>query len=228
MKLNKPVGAASVLMRSDAALTVYYDGACPVCSREIALYRRQSGAERCVWVDASSCPEAELGSGLSRASALARFHVRRADGELLDGMRGFAALWRSLPRFAWVGRFASFGPLPLLLDAAYRMFLWVRPVWQGLRTAPTSKNPSMTSVPEPTALRVGNAGLAGAACAGSRHNQGGGANTVRSLLASNPGTPERDGPACAGATTRPPQTEFNFLIPTPAASTAQPTRKNAP
>ena len=27
------------------ALTVYFDGACPVCSREIAMYRRQPGAE---------------------------------------------------------------------------------------------------------------------------------------------------------------------------------------
>ncbi len=134
MKLNKADGDTSVSLRSGKALTVYYDGACPVCSREIALYRRQLGADQCVWVDASSCPEAELGNGLSRASALARFHVRRADGELVDGMRGFAALWRSLPRFAWAGRLASVGPIPLLLDAAYSVFLRVRPAWQLLRT----------------------------------------------------------------------------------------------
>jgi len=114
--------------RAGTALTVYYDGACPVCSREIAMYRRQPGAEQCVWVDASSCPESALGSGLSRDSALARFHVRRADGVLVDGMRGFTVLWRSLPRFAWAGRIASIGPLPFLLDAAYRVFLRARPL----------------------------------------------------------------------------------------------------
>ena len=137
MKLNKAVGAAPVSPQPGKALTVYYDGACPVCSREIALYRRQLGAEQCVWVDASSCPEADLGNGLSRASALARFHVRRADGELVNGVRGFGALWRSLPRFAWAGRIVSFGPFLLLLDAAYRVFLSVRPAWQMLRTVPT-------------------------------------------------------------------------------------------
>jgi predicted DCC family thiol-disulfide oxidoreductase YuxK len=124
---------------TNAALTVYYDGACPVCSREIAMYQRQVGAEQCVWIDASICAESALGEGLSRSNALTRFHVRRADGVLVDGMRGFALLWQALPRFAWAGRIASIGPVPLLLDAAYRVFLWVRPLWQGARKATTSK-----------------------------------------------------------------------------------------
>lgn len=113
-----------------APLTVYFDGGCPVCSAEIAHYRRQLGAQACQWVDAASCPEAELGPGLTRDTALQRFHVRRADGQLVDGMRGFAALWRVLPRTAWLGRLASFGPMPALLDAAYSVFLAVRPLWR--------------------------------------------------------------------------------------------------
>ena len=117
----------------EPALTVYFDGACPVCSREIAVYQRQPGAERCVWVDASSCPEAALGAGLSRDRALARFHVRQGDGVLVDGMRGFTLLWITLPRFAWLGRIASIGPLPGLLDVAYRIFLRVRTIWHRKR-----------------------------------------------------------------------------------------------
>ena len=139
MLTNLSLDIASASTRTNAALTVFYDGACPVCSREIAVYRRQAGAEQCVWVDASSCPESALGAGLSRDTALARFHVRRADGVLVDGMRGFILLWRTLPRFAWAGRIASVGPLPLLLDATYRVFLWLRPLWQGARTVSTSK-----------------------------------------------------------------------------------------
>ena len=119
--------------RTDSTLTIYYDGACPVCSREIAAYCRQAGADRCVWVDASSCDTSALGAGLSRDRALARFHVRRADGALVDGMRGFALVWRALPRFAWAGRIASIGPIPLLLDVAYRVFLRVRVLWRRAR-----------------------------------------------------------------------------------------------
>ena len=124
---------------SDPALKVYYDGGCPVCSREIATYRRQAGAERCFWLDVSSCPEWALGTGLSRDSALAQFHVWRADGVVVDGVRGFAVLWRVLHRFAWAGRIASARPLPLLLDAAYRVFLRIRPLWQNATKATSSK-----------------------------------------------------------------------------------------
>jgi predicted DCC family thiol-disulfide oxidoreductase YuxK len=112
-------------------LTVYFDGACPICSAEIAQYRLQPGAQACEWVDAAACADTDLGPGLTRAAALRRFHVRRGDGQLIDGMRGFAALWRALPRTAWLGRVASFGPMPVVLDAAYGVFLAVRPLWRS-------------------------------------------------------------------------------------------------
>jgi 3-demethoxyubiquinol 3-hydroxylase len=132
------------------ALTIYFDGACPVCTREIALYRRQPGAQACEWVDVSSCPDTALGPDLTREAALARFHVRRADGELVDGMRGFATLWRTLPRTAWLGRLASAGPVPVLLDGAYAAFLSVRRLWRR---------------PPDTALRAADAARPTAACA---------------------------------------------------------------
>ena len=115
---------------SPPALTVYFDGACPVCSREIAMYRRQPGAEACTWVDAATCDAADLGQDLSRPAALARFHVRRPDGRLVDGARGFAELWQTLPRWARLGRIAGFGPMPELLDAGYRLFLVLRTRWR--------------------------------------------------------------------------------------------------
>lgn len=111
-------------------VTVYYDGACPVCAREIAVYRRQRGAEACAWVDVTRCGDADLGPGLTREAALARLHVRDGGGRLASGARGFAALWRALPGTAWLGRLAGFGPMPWLLEAAYRGFLVLRRVWR--------------------------------------------------------------------------------------------------
>ncbi len=125
-------------LQTAAQLTVYFDGDCPVCSAEIAHYRSQPGAQACAWIDAASCTEDALGPGLTRGAALRRFHVRRADGQLVDGMRGFAALWSTLPRTAWLGRLASFGPMPALFESAYRVFLAVRPLWRKTaRQTPT-------------------------------------------------------------------------------------------
>jgi predicted DCC family thiol-disulfide oxidoreductase YuxK len=112
-------------------LTVYFDGACPVCSREIAFYRRQAGALAIEWVDAAICPVATLGADLSREAALARLHVRKADGELTSGARAFTMLWRSIPRTAFLGRLLDHRPVLALLEMGYRVHLLVRRAWRG-------------------------------------------------------------------------------------------------
>jgi len=111
-------------------LTVYFDGDCPVCSREIAMYRRQAGASAIAWVDAAACPAPTLGEGLSREHALARLHVRTADGQLASGARAFTMLWQQIPRVALLGRLLSHRPLLAILEAGYRVLLLVRRTWR--------------------------------------------------------------------------------------------------
>ena len=106
-------------------LTVYYDGSCPLCSLEIDHYKRQSGAEALCFVDASS--SADLGNDLNRDTALGRFHVRDAKGELLSGARGFVAIWAILPRWRWAAWLAGLPAVTPLLELAYRGFLPMRP-----------------------------------------------------------------------------------------------------
>jgi predicted DCC family thiol-disulfide oxidoreductase YuxK len=111
-------------------LTVYYDGACPVCSREIAHYRQQPGAQACQWIDAAHCPSDVLGADLTRAQALDRFHVRLADGRLVDGAAGFAALWQLMPGWRWLGRLVQWAPVRPVAALAYAAFLRLRPLWR--------------------------------------------------------------------------------------------------
>jgi demethoxyubiquinone hydroxylase (CLK1/Coq7/Cat5 family) len=110
--------------------TVYFDGACPLCQREIAHYRRLPGAEGISWVDASTCDAASLGAGLDRSEALARLHVRRGDGSLVSGAAAFAAIWSRLPAYAFLGRLASWRPVLSTMEAAYVAFLRVRRLWR--------------------------------------------------------------------------------------------------
>ena len=111
--------------------TLYFDGACPVCSREIALYRRQSGADGVRWVDVTQCGAGELGNGLTHEAAMARLHLRRPDGSLASGAEAFTALWRALPRWSWLGRLLGAGPGLWLLESGYRVFLVVRRGWRS-------------------------------------------------------------------------------------------------
>jgi predicted DCC family thiol-disulfide oxidoreductase YuxK len=110
------------------AATVYFDGACPICSREVTAYRGLAGADRLDFVDASAC--AALGQGLTRDAALARMHVRRADGSLASGAAAFVEIWRHLPRLAWAARLASLPLVLPVLEIGYRAFLRIRPLWR--------------------------------------------------------------------------------------------------
>ena len=114
-------------MAEQDKLTVYYDGACPLCTAEIDHYRRCRGADGIAFVDvASTSPDA--GADLTREAALARFHVRQADGKLLSGAAAFARLWRGLPGWRWLGRIAGSRAVLPLAETAYRLFLPLRPV----------------------------------------------------------------------------------------------------
>jgi predicted DCC family thiol-disulfide oxidoreductase YuxK len=110
--------------------TLYFDGDCPVCSREVAMYRRQPGADGVCWIDVARCEAADLGPGLTREAAMARLHLRRPDGRLVSGAEAFAALWQALPRWAWLGRLLGSGAGLRLLEAGYGAFLVARPAWR--------------------------------------------------------------------------------------------------
>lgn len=111
--------------------TVYFDGSCPLCTREISYYQAQVGAQAISFVDVS-LPDAELGPGLERAQSLARLHVRDSAGQLVSGAAAFVSVWRSLPRFSWLARIARLPGVLLLLEGGYRGFLVIRPLMHRL------------------------------------------------------------------------------------------------
>lgn len=110
----------------DVALSVYYDGACPLCSREVASYRRARGAEQVRWVDVTAT--ADLPDDLPRAQALGRLHAIGAGGERYVGVDAFRAIWRTLPGFHWLARLASVEPVRRLVARLYEHFVnWRAP-----------------------------------------------------------------------------------------------------
>ena len=134
--------AESPADRASAAVTVFYDGACPLCATEIGFYQRRRGAERVAWVDASACSDSILAPGLTRTDALRRFHVRDASGQWVSGGRAFAALWSALPTFSWLGRLFQIRGLAWLLDRFYDLFLRWRPHLQALARGRQSRGRS--------------------------------------------------------------------------------------
>jgi predicted DCC family thiol-disulfide oxidoreductase YuxK len=113
---------------SPAHVTIWFDGACPLCQREIALMRRLDKRGTIAFVDVASagaaCP-------IDPALLLARFHAREGEGPLLHGAAAFAAMWRAIPLLRPFGLAARFPPLLFVMEGAYRGFLRLRPRLQA-------------------------------------------------------------------------------------------------
>lgn len=148
--------------RDAGALTVLYDGACPLCRREMAVYRDLPSADPIHFVDISrGALPSTLPAAVSRDDLLRRFHVQRADGSLASGARGFIALWAALPGWRWLARLGALPGVAPLMEAAYRGFLRVRPAMQRMAAA---FEPSTLHVPDfmVAELRSDHAGETGA------------------------------------------------------------------
>ena len=111
-----------------AKVIIWYDGACPLCTREIALMRRLDWRRAIEFHDVA-LPEAVC--PLDRQLLLARFHASE-DGVMLSGAAAFAAMWRAIPLLKPLG-WAARNPVSLrLLERLYTRFLRFRPRLQRL------------------------------------------------------------------------------------------------
>jgi predicted DCC family thiol-disulfide oxidoreductase YuxK len=116
----------AILSAAKTALTVYFDGSCPLCRAEVSHYRGQIGASRLCFRDVSRADQ-PLEPDLTRADAMSRFHVRRGDGQLVSGAAAFVSIWSELPRWRWAARLAAIPGVMKLLEGGYRLFLPTRP-----------------------------------------------------------------------------------------------------
>ena len=106
------------------SLKIWYDGACPLCLREIALMRRLDKRGAINFVDVAegadpSCP-------IDQRELLARFHAEE-DGVIVTGVAAFAAMWRAIPVLRPLGLLARNALVLSALEAAYLRFLKIRP-----------------------------------------------------------------------------------------------------
>jgi predicted DCC family thiol-disulfide oxidoreductase YuxK len=102
-------------------IEVFFDGGCPLCSREVRFLRRwdRRGVLRFIDIDAADFQPAPGQPGLD--ALLARIHARSPDGRWIEGVEVFRRLYAAV----------GFGPLVALsrlpgitqlLDWSYALF----------------------------------------------------------------------------------------------------------
>lgn len=98
---------------------VLFNGACPICSREVAHYARLSDAARCpITFDNLGDPDRLAQWNISAEEAAKRFHVRQ-NGQLYSGLPAFVILWGAIPRTRWLARIFNLPGLHWIASKAY-------------------------------------------------------------------------------------------------------------
>lgn len=106
---------------ADFDIEVFYDGACPLCVREVRMLHRRDRRGRIRFVDIAADDFDTASIGLSWDRLMDRIHARLPDGTLVEGVEVFRRLYAAV----------GFGPLVALtrlpgvrqlLDVAYAAF----------------------------------------------------------------------------------------------------------
>ena len=106
----------------DTRVTMFYDGGCSLCGREVAHYRRIDRANRVQWVDISANPGLLASVSIRYEEAMARLHVVDRSGKVRTGAWAFAAVWDELPYYRWLARVVRALRLLPAIDVAYVHF----------------------------------------------------------------------------------------------------------
>ncbi len=111
--------------------TVLYDGACPICSREINQYKKGDPLGAICWLDVAS-PKFVAPAGQGKEALMKRFHVIKPNGELISGAAAFVHLWEQLPGWKNLARLGRLPGMLVLMEFGYEKFLYFRPKLQKL------------------------------------------------------------------------------------------------
>jgi len=104
-----------------APVTLYHDGHCPLCQREVAWLARHPRRERVALVDIQAAEFDAKALGRTFEAMMGRLHLQDAEGRWFMGMDASRALYAVLGyrRLVWLSCLPGVAPL---MDAGYRWF----------------------------------------------------------------------------------------------------------
>ena len=100
---------------------VFYDGACPLCMREIRMLRGRDRRQRIRFADIAAEGFDAAAVGLTWQALMDRIHGRLPDGTLVEGVEVFRRLYAAVG-FGWLVALTRLPGIRQLLDLAYRVF----------------------------------------------------------------------------------------------------------
>ncbi len=103
-------------------ITILFDGACPLCKREVrALERLDGGRGRIAFEDIAATGFQPSAYGLDRETVNLRIHARLGNGRVIEGMEVFRQAYAAVG-LGWLMAPTGWPLLKPVFDAFYRWF----------------------------------------------------------------------------------------------------------
>ncbi len=118
--LKKPVQEVS-MSKPPHRVEVFFDGACPLCRKEIAMLRWWDRHHRICFTDITEESFDATAMGVSMEDLIAEIHGRAADGTLIRGVEVFRQLYSSVG-FRWLVAVTRVPGIAYAFDCAYSIF----------------------------------------------------------------------------------------------------------
>jgi predicted DCC family thiol-disulfide oxidoreductase YuxK len=116
------------------ALTIYYDGLCHLCSREIEHYRKKAVGLPVTFVDITEPAFDPVAMGFDAKRVHKHLHARLGD-RLTIGVDAFLAIWEVIPGHRWLRRIVGCPGIYHLAKLGYMIFAEIRPYLPKRRRA---------------------------------------------------------------------------------------------
>lgn len=109
---------------------VFYDGACPLCAREIRILRHLDRKHR-IWFTDIGGPEFDAAAwGSTQRTLMDRIHGRLPDGRWIEGVEVFRQLYRAVG-LGWVSWWMGLPGVAQIMNWSYQIFARNRLRWTG-------------------------------------------------------------------------------------------------
>jgi predicted DCC family thiol-disulfide oxidoreductase YuxK len=103
-------------------ITVFYDGKCSLCAREIAHYQKIATQDKFYFCDITQDSKQFTQLGFETTSGLRQLHVLNSHGHVKIGLDAFITIWRELKGWKYLAMIANLPGIHFILSRVYKSF----------------------------------------------------------------------------------------------------------
>lgn len=112
----------SKFQRNPSMISVFFDGKCNLCSKEINYYQRIAPKNTFNWVDITKTPGELDRFEIKLSDGLRLMHVADSRGNIFTGVDAFIIMWKQIKYWKFLGLFVSLPIVKQIANLLYQYF----------------------------------------------------------------------------------------------------------